>query len=154
MLDSRHLSWASVPVLQLLKQIQWTGTLVRLGLIVHDLGRGERKLVGTFYDIYVWDRQFNLLDKGPSGSSYPHEGRIYAPAVCADLDGDGIYEIVAGSNNGKVTVKEWKNDRRLVKRGWPVSTLQRRSVPRGAGTCRRGPHRRRLHRSRGHHHAR
>ena len=120
---------APVPAPQLLKQIQWTGTSWFGSPIVHDLGTGERKLVGTFYDIYVWDSRFNLLDKAPSGSSYPHEGRIYAPAVCADLDGDGIFEIVVGSNNGKVTAYEWKNDRLLVKRGWPASTCSAGQCP-------------------------
>jgi hypothetical protein len=120
---------APVPAPQLLKLIQWTGTSWFGSPIVHDLGTGERKLVGTFYDIYVWDSRFNLLDKAPSGSSYPHEGRIYAPAVCADLDGDGIFEIVVGSNNGKVTAYEWKNDRLLVKRGWPASTCSAGQCP-------------------------
>lgn len=114
---------------ELLTQIQWTGTSWFGSPIIHNLGSGERKLVGTYYDIFVWDKQFTQLARAPSGASYPHEGRIYPPAVCADLDGDGIFEIVAGSNNGKVTAYEWRNNGLVVKAGWPASTCDLGQCP-------------------------
>ena len=114
---------------QLLKQIKWTGTSWFGSPIVHNLGQGERKLIGAYYDLFVWDRDFNLLAKAPSGSSYPHEGRIYAPPVCADLDGDGVYEIVVGSNGGKVAAYEWKNNTLSIKKGWPASTCDAGQCP-------------------------
>jgi hypothetical protein len=114
---------------ELLKQMKWTGTSWFGSPMIHNLGSGPRKLVGTFYDIYVWDREFNELARAPSGAGYPHEGRIYAPAVCADLEGDGIYEIVVGSNNGKVAAYEWKNNTLLVKAGWPASTCDAGQCP-------------------------
>jgi hypothetical protein len=126
---TRTAAAAPVQPPQLLRQIEGTGTSWFGSPIVHDLGTGQRKLVGTYYDIFVWDSQFNLLASAPSGSSYPHEGRIYAPAVCADLDGDGIFEIVAGSNNGKVAAYEWKNGRLAVKSGWPASTCSAGQCP-------------------------
>ncbi|MBT8365027.1 MAG: VCBS repeat-containing protein, partial [Deltaproteobacteria bacterium] len=114
---------------QLLKQLKWTGTSWFGSPIIHDLGHGSRKLIGTYYSIYVWDSQFNLLDTAPSGSGYPHEGRIYAPAVCADLEADGIYEVVVGSNNGKVAVYEWKNNGLSIKTGWPASACDAGQCP-------------------------
>ena len=97
--------------------------------IIHDLGTGERKLIGTFYDVIVWDRQFNEISRAPSGSAYPHEGRIYAPAVCTDLDQDGIYEIVVGGDAGKVAAYEWKNNRLSIKSGWPASACDAGECP-------------------------
>ncbi|NCC25716.1 MAG: VCBS repeat-containing protein [Deltaproteobacteria bacterium] len=120
---------APVQAPQLLRQIKWTGTSWFGSPIIHDLGSGSRKLIGTYYDIFVWDRDFNLLDTALSGSEHPHQGRIYAPAVCSDLDNDGIYEIVVGSNNGKVAAYEWKNDSLSVKAGWPASTCDMGQCP-------------------------
>ena len=120
---------APVQAPQFLHQIKWTGTSWFGSPIIHDLGSGERKLIGTFYSIYVWDKDFNELDEAPSGSSYPHEGRIYPPAVCADLDGDNIYEIVVASNNGKVAAYEWKNNALSVKAGWPASACDAGQCP-------------------------
>ncbi len=117
----------SKPLLK--KNIKWTGTSWFGSPIVHDLGTGSRKIIGTFYDIFVWDHNGNELAKAPSGSSHSHEGRIYAPAVCADLDGDGIYEIVVGSNNGKVAAYEWRNNNLKVKSGWPASTCSAGQCP-------------------------
>ena len=114
---------------QLLKQIKWTGTSWFASPIIHNLGSGDRKLIGTFYDIFVWDKNFNELARARSGASYPHEGRIYAPAVCADLDGDGIYEIVVGSGNGKVAAYEWRNNTLSVKAGWPASACDAGQCP-------------------------
>ena len=121
---------ASVQPPQLLTQIRWTGTSWFGSPIIHDLGTGERKLIGTYYDILVWDKDFNELARAPSGSSYPHEGRIYPPAVCADLDGDGIVEIVVASGNGKVAAYEWRNDTLSVKSGWwPASACDAEQCP-------------------------
>ena len=124
---SSHAAQVQKPVL--INQINWTGTSWFGSPIVHDLGTGERKIIGTFYDIFVWDKNGIELANAPSGSSYPHEGRIYAPAVCDDLDGDGVYEIVAGSGNGKVAAYEWKNNTLSVKAGWPASTCSAGQCP-------------------------
>lgn len=113
----------AAPVAQpvLLRQIKWTDTSWFGSPIIHDLGTGERKLIGTFYDIIVWDKNFNEIARAPHGSLYPHKGRIYAPAVCADLDQDGIWEIVVGSTEGSVAAYEWRNDTLAIKAGWPAS---------------------------------
>ena len=126
---SRVGSAAPVQQPQLLTQIKGTGTSWFASPIIHNLGSGDRKLIGTFYDIIVWDKNFNELARAKSGASYPHEGRIYAPAVCADLEGDGIYEIVVGSGNGKVAAYEWKNNTLSVKAGWPATTCDAGQCP-------------------------
>ncbi len=111
------------------RQLRGTGTSWFGAPIIHDLGTGENKLVGTYYDIFVWDQDFNPIARAPSGSSYPHEGRIYPPAVCADLDGDGTVEIVVGSGNGKVAAYEWKNNGLSVKSGWPARACDAGQCP-------------------------
>jgi hypothetical protein len=113
----------------LLKQVKWTGTSWFGSPIIHDLGDGEKKLIGTFYDIFVWDHEFNLLATAPSGSGFPHQGRIYPPAVCSDIDGDGTYEILVASNKGKVAAYEWKNRQLVVKDGWPASACDAGQCP-------------------------
>ena len=39
----------------LLRNIQWTGTSWFGSPMVHNLGSGAKKIIGTFYAIYVWD---------------------------------------------------------------------------------------------------
>ena len=65
-------------------QTSWFGSP-----IIHNLGSGGPKLIGTYYKIYVWDSEFNLLDTAESGSSYPHEGRIYSPRFAPIWRGTG-----------------------------------------------------------------
>lgn len=84
--------------------------------IIYDLdGDGRKELIGTFSSIYVWDANMNLLQKSNSTA------RIYAPAVVADLDRDGIAEIVVASGN-KITAYEWKSGKLSLKAGWPFDT--------------------------------
>ncbi len=112
----------------LVKQIKWTGTAWFGSPIVHNLGTGSKKIIGTFYDIIVWDGAGNELDRAPHGSSYPHDGRIYAPAVVADLDRDGVYEVVAGSGD-VVVAYEWRNNKLVLKKGWPASVCSAGQCP-------------------------
>ncbi|BHH83092.1 FG-GAP repeat domain-containing protein [Desulforhopalus sp. 52FAK] len=107
----------AVPVQEpvLLKQIEWTNTAWFGSPIVHNLGSGARKIIGTLYDITVWDGQGNELDE------VKHASRIYAPAVVADLEKDGIYEIIA-ANGDRVVAYEWRNESLQLKDGWPAST--------------------------------
>ena len=114
------------------KQIKWTGTSWFGSPIVHNLGSGNKKIIATFYDIYVWDSSGNLLDEAPHGSSYPHDSRIYAPAVVTDLDKDNIYEVVVASGSN-VAAYEWKNNQLKIKSGWPASTCSAGQCPETRG---------------------
>ena len=113
----------------LVKQVKWTGTAWFSSPIVHNLGDGDTKLIGTFYDIIVWDNQFNEIARAPHGGDYPHKGRIYSPAVCADLENDGIYEIIVGSTEGSVAAYEWRNSALKIKQGWPASACDAGQCP-------------------------
>ncbi len=82
-------------------------------------GDGRKELITTFYSIYVWGTNMNLLYKLPSSM---HGGsRIYAPAVVADLDRDGITEVVVGAGR-RIAAYEWKNGQLSMKAGWPYLT--------------------------------
>jgi len=83
---------------------------------IYDLdGDGRKELITTFYSVSVWDSNLNLLNKTSSGN------RIFAPAVVADLDRDGITEIVVGQGS-KIIAYEWKNGKLSIKAGWPFDT--------------------------------
>jgi FG-GAP-like repeat len=60
---------------------------------------GDRKLeiVAPFYSTFLFDHRGRRLGQGTAT-----EGRVYAPGVVADLDGDGAKEIVVGGNEGTV----------------------------------------------------
>ncbi len=49
------------------------------------------------------------------------DGRVYAPHVVADLDGDGTTEVVAGRGH-EVWAWEWNGSALTVKNGWPADT--------------------------------
>ncbi|MBI5489745.1 MAG: VCBS repeat-containing protein [Deltaproteobacteria bacterium] len=83
-------------------------------------GDGAREIVAPFYDIAVWSADGALLDRMDEGTS--HHGRVYAPEVVADLDGDTIVEIVVASGDGAVTAYEWRDGAMQLKPGWPAST--------------------------------
>jgi len=120
--SARRAPAAAVQPPVLVKRIQWTGTAWFGSPMVHALGGGPRKIIGTFYSIYVWDGDGNELDHVPLGS------RIYAPAVVADLEGDGVFEIVAGCAD-QVVAYEWRGGRLQAKSGWPASVCSAGECP-------------------------
>jgi len=92
---------------------------------IYDLdGDGTKEIVAPFYDIAVWSFDGTLLSRvahGTDSGAY-HEGRVYAPAVVADLDGDSVVEVVVAAGNGSVAAYEWSGGELVIKDGWPVST--------------------------------
>ncbi|MGO9834451.1 MAG: FG-GAP repeat domain-containing protein [Polyangiaceae bacterium] len=96
---------------------------------VYDLnGDGKKEIVAPLYSTFVYDAQGHQLAKGTAT-----QGRVYAPGVVADLDKDGIPEIVVGGNNGSVAAYEWKGGTLSVKTGWPASTNSGGDSPEARG---------------------
>ena len=84
--------------------------------IVFDLDfDGNNELVAAYYSIYVLDSGGEQIAELSDG-----EGRVYAPHVVVDLEGDDNIEIVAGKGSG-VYVWEWNNGQPALKDGWPAS---------------------------------
>ena len=92
--------------------------------VVADMdGDGSKELITAYYTLYVYDASGRLLDSAPGNGS-----RIYAPHVVTDLEGDGIYEIVAGQGS-EVYAYEWRNKKLIIKPGWPVDTTSAGESP-------------------------
>jgi hypothetical protein len=92
--------------------------------VVADLnGDGQHQLITAYYSLYVFGSDGTLLDRADGGS-----GRIYAPHIVVDLEGDGIPEIVYG-NGSEVYAYEWKNGGLSLKAGWPVDTTRAGESP-------------------------
>ena len=104
-----------------------TGWFSSPGLV--DLN-GDRRLeiVAPFYSTFVFDARGRLLGKGTAT-----KGRVYAPGVVADLDGDGRQEIVVGGNEGTVAAYELRRGNLRLERGWPASTCSGGQCPETRG---------------------
>ena len=91
---------------------------------------GDRRLeiVAPSYSTSVFDARGRLLGKGTAT-----EGRVYAPSVVADLDGDGTREIVVGGNEGTVAAYVLAGGRLQLKPGWPASTCSGGQCPETRG---------------------
>ncbi|MDX6372176.1 MAG: hypothetical protein QOD98_1164, partial [Nocardioidaceae bacterium] len=109
---------AAVRSPELVRQIPTgeTGWFSSPGLVDLD-GDGRLEIVAPFYSTFVYDANGHLLGKGRSG-----KGRVYAPSVVTDLEGDGVKDIVVGGNEGTVAAYELKGGRLQRKAGWPAST--------------------------------
>jgi len=94
-------------------------------LVVDLDGDGSNELIAAYYDVYVFDAAGQLLDIGDDGS-----GRVYAPHVVADLEGDGVVEIVTGRGH-EVIAWEWSaaQQQLVLKAGWPADTTCAGSQP-------------------------
>jgi hypothetical protein len=88
---------------------------------VYDLdGDGSKEIIVPFYNIGVWDSSGNLLHELERGDY--HDGRVYAPAVVADLEGDTIVEVVVGGNEGTLAAYEWRDGQLQIKAGWEAAS--------------------------------
>ncbi|MBW2458141.1 MAG: VCBS repeat-containing protein, partial [Deltaproteobacteria bacterium] len=92
--------------------------------VIRDLdGDGNRELIAAYYSVYVFDSAGNLLDEADGG-----DGRVYAPHVVADIDNDGVVEIVYG-NSESVYSYGWINGALVLEPGWPVDTTTAGNSP-------------------------
>jgi hypothetical protein len=107
-----------------------TGWFSSPGLVDLD-GDGKKEIVAAFYSLFVFDSAGNLLSTIKEGAYT--KGRIYAPAVVADLEGDGAMDIVAAGDEGTVAAYQWKNGALGIKPGWPASTSSGGQSPEGRG---------------------
>lgn len=79
-------------------------------------GNGSNEVIAAYYDIFVFDSEGSLLDR-----TTDQQGRVYAPHVVTDLEGDGIVEVVAGRAH-EVFAWEWIDGQLTIKSGWPADT--------------------------------
>jgi hypothetical protein len=104
-----------------------TGWFSSPGLV--DLNRdGRLEIVAPFYSTSVFNAKGRLLGRGTATS-----GRVYAPGVVADMDGDGIPEIVVGGNEGTVAAYNLSSGGLRLKAGWPASTCSGGQCPETRG---------------------
>jgi hypothetical protein len=109
---------AAVQRPKLVRQIdtEETGWFSSPGLVDLD-GDGRLEIVAPFYSTFVFDANGHQLGVGRAS-----KGRVYAPSVVTDLDGDAITDIVVGGNSGTVAAYEFRGGRLQRKAGWPAST--------------------------------
>jgi hypothetical protein len=91
---------------------------------------GDRRLeiVAPFYSTFVFGPNGRLLGKGTET-----RGRVYAPSVVADLDRDGVREVVVGGNEGTVAAYSLRGGRLQLEPGWPASTCSGGQCPETRG---------------------
>ena len=79
--------------------------------------------MAPFYSTFVFNAKGRRLGRGTAT-----DGRVYAPSVVADLDGDGGRDIVVGGT-GKVAAYAFRHGRLRLKRGWPASVRSGGQTP-------------------------
>lgn len=84
---------------------------------------GTHELVAAYYSLFVYDATGHELAVANGGS-----GRIYAPHVVVDLEGDGLTDVVYG-NGHEVYAYEWRAHALALKAGWPVDTTTAGNAP-------------------------
>src|SRR5919198_630369 len=104
-----------------------TGWFSSPGLV--DLnGDGRLEIVAPDYSTFVFDANGHQLGKATAT-----KGRVYAPGVVADLDGDKVPEIVVGGSDGTVAAYDLVGGQLQLKRGWPASTCSGGQCPEARG---------------------
>jgi hypothetical protein len=86
-------------------------------------GDGHLEIVAPFYSTFVFNAKGKQLARGTAT-----DGRVYAPSVVADLDGDGKPEIVVGGT-GSVAAYDYVHGGLRLKKGWPASVRSGGQTP-------------------------
>jgi hypothetical protein len=74
--------------------------------------------------VYVFDSERQLLVDSNDGDG----GRVYAPHVVVDLEGDGSKEIIVGRGH-EVVAYSWSGDSSALDRRWVASTTTAGNPP-------------------------
>ena len=121
---------AAVRAPKLVRQIATgeTGWFSSPGLVDLD-GDGRLEIVAPFYSTFVFDADGRRLGQGRASA-----GRVYAPSVVADLEGDGITEIVVAGGEGTVAAYEFTGGGLRVKAGGRPRPAAAASPRRPAGS--------------------
>ena len=99
-----------------------TGWFSSPGLV--DLnGDGRLEIVAPFYSTFVFDAKGHQLARRTAT-----KGRVYAPSVVTDLEGDGVPDIVVGGT-GSVAAYQFRHGRLRLKKGWPASVRSGGQTP-------------------------
>jgi hypothetical protein len=99
-----------------------TGWFSSPGLV--DLnGDGRLEIVAPFYSTFVFDANGHQLARKSATA-----GRVYAPEVVTDLEGDGVPDIVVGGT-GSVAAYEFRHGGLHLKKGWPASVRSGGQTP-------------------------
>ncbi len=91
-------------------------------------GDGRLEIVAPFYSTFVFDAAGHRLARAK-----PSKGRVYPPGVVADLDGDGVQDIVLAGGGGTVAAYEFRAGQLRRKPGWPASTRSGGQAPETRG---------------------
>src|SRR4029079_11071005 len=97
-------------------------------------GDGRLEIVAPFSSTFVFDARGRLLGKGQAS-----DGRVYPPSVVADLEGDGVPDIVVAGNEGTVAAYDLRGGGLHLKDGWPASTTSGGQAPEARGLAAPGP---------------
>jgi hypothetical protein len=92
-------------------------------------GDGKMEIIAALYSTFV----FAADGTARGAKATATKGRVYAPHVVADLDGDGVTEVVVGGNEGTVAAYEFKGGALALKGGWPASTCSGGQCPEARG---------------------
>ncbi len=84
---------------------------------------GRNELIAASYAIHIFDHE-----GAPLSTAAGNGGRIYAPHVVTDLEGDGTMEVVFGSRH-EVYAYEWRSGGLVLKPGWPADTTTAGEAP-------------------------
>jgi len=99
-----------------------TGWFSSPGLV--DLnGDGRLEIVAPFYSTFVFDAKGQQLARRTAT-----KGRVYAPSVVTDLEGDGVPDVVVGGT-GSVAAYQFRHGGLHLKRGWPASVRSGGQTP-------------------------
>ncbi len=95
--------------------------------VIVDLdGDGKKEIVAPFYSTFVFDASGKRLAKVTDT-----KGRVYAPAVVADIDKDGALDIVVGGGEGTVAAYTFRAGALSTK--WTASTASGGQSPEARG---------------------